>query len=246
MRNASTRGSFVVRVALLATLLPGIDSAQTVCTLSNGLATGFFGGVAVSGQFTSGVGPADVSSITVTGAPNSVYQINYTFTGPLNGPGYTQTSKMPPLCILGPPCPPPGQAGLHVGPPNGNSIASLAFEDTGELFTGSGTVSCNTPSPVKVTSSGLSYSRVSQTFNATITVTNTSNSAINYPLDEFFFGLNPPVTLANATGISSGTPYIKTPGPGSLAPGASITIPVRFKDPSNAPINPTIVVVPGS
>src|SRR5581483_9534623 len=170
----------VVRVAILVTLLHGIDSAQSICSLSNGLATGVFGGVDVSGQFTVGVSP-DVSTMVVKGDANSVYQYSYTFTGPLNGPGYTETSKIPPVCLLGPPCPPPGQAGLHVFTQSGNNSASLAFEDTGELFTGSGTVSCQPTSPVQVTSSGLSYSRVSQTFNATITITNTGNTAIDYP-----------------------------------------------------------------
>ena len=129
--------------------------------------------------------------MSVTGAPNSVYQLSYTFSGPLNGPGNVQTSQIPPPSILGPPCPPPASASLHVFWQSGNSIASLSFNDSGELFTESGTVSCKATSPVHITSTGLSYSRVTQTFNAPITVTNTGNTAIDYPgLDIDFFGLD--------------------------------------------------------
>ncbi len=126
-------------------LLQGISFAQSYqsCTISNGLATGVFGGVLVSGTFTSGASP-ETSSIAVDGDPNSVYTFNYTFTGALNGSTYTQTSKMPaPPCILGPPCPGPGTATLHVSIAN-PTMVSLGFNDSGELFTGSGALSCVT------------------------------------------------------------------------------------------------------
>ena len=83
----------ITQVLISAMLLQGISLAQTYqsCTISNGLAQGFFGGVLISGTFTSGANP-EQSSIAVDGDPNSVYHYNYTFTGPLNGAGYTQTS----------------------------------------------------------------------------------------------------------------------------------------------------------
>jgi hypothetical protein len=160
-KNSTTRleagAPSVTRVLVLATLLTlvalpqGIAFGQTYeqCTISNGLATGFFGGVDISGSYTSGATP-DTSSITVRGDPNSNYcspgTCSYTFTGPLNGAGYTQTSQMPPpVCdIEG--CTPgttigPGTATLHVYQANATQ-ASLGFEDTDELFSGYGTLSC--------------------------------------------------------------------------------------------------------
>jgi len=253
----------VLRVVILAMVLRGSDFAQTgppsysKCTLTNGLATGVFGGVDVSGSFTIGATP-DVSTILVSGDPNSVYRLSYTFTGPLNGPGYTQISQITIPCITAG-CPPggilpPGMAGLHVVPQN--TSASLNFEDSGEDFIGLGTLSCTTvtgtppplpPSEVKIIASGLAYSRVTQTFNGTITLTNMmSGSAISGPLQILFSGLTAPVTLVNATGYFSGAPYLTVPGVTSLAPGVSVTVPVQFKDPSNAIINATPAVYSGS
>lgn len=136
----SAHAPIVIRVLILA-LLQGamlLHAGPVQVTLIAGDATGFFGGVEIAGWFDS---IHDTSSITVSGAPNSVYQYTYTFTGPLNFAGYTQTSQIPPTpcIILG--CIPslPGHAGLRVSPVNGVT-ASLGFEDTGELFTGSGTL----------------------------------------------------------------------------------------------------------
>ena len=135
----------VTGALILVALLQVIAFGQTYqqCTISNGTATGFFGGYNISGTFTQGANP-NTSNITVAGA------YTYTFTGPLDGPGYTQTSKIPPppCDILG--CTPgetvaPGVATLSVGEPT-DVLASLGFEDTGEIFTGYGTLSCQTVS----------------------------------------------------------------------------------------------------
>ncbi|MBZ5610832.1 MAG: hypothetical protein LAP38_21420 [Acidobacteriia bacterium] len=143
----SAHKPIVTQALILAMLFQGISFAQTYqsCTISNGLATGVFGGVLISGTFTSGASP-ETSSIAANRDPNSVYMYSYTFTGPLNGLGYTQTSKMPaPPCILGPPCPGPGTASLHVSIANATMV-SLGFEDSAELFTGFGSLSCVTQS----------------------------------------------------------------------------------------------------
>jgi hypothetical protein len=133
---------------ILVTLLQGVASAQSyqVCTLTNGTATGFFGGVTISGSYTIGANP-ETSNITAAEAGG----YSYTFTGPLNGPGYLQVSQIPP-----PPCDLEGcTPGTTVGPgvvtfslynPD-NGQASLSFEDTGELFGGIGTLSCSAVTP---------------------------------------------------------------------------------------------------
>jgi hypothetical protein len=139
--------SAVVRVAILATFLHGVVFAQTVpatmCTFSNGLAEGFFGGVTISGFFTQGLLPADISNITVNDLQVGG---NYTFTGPLNGLGYVTVSQIIVPCVLAG-CTPgttvTGSAGLHLVPDRGNTVILLDFVDSGEDFTGSGPLSCS-------------------------------------------------------------------------------------------------------
>ncbi len=101
-------------------------------------------------------------------------------------------------------------------------------------------------SQVSTIASGLGYSRVSQTFNGTVTVKNISASAISGPLQIVFFGMPAGVTLVNATGNLSGTPFLTAPAVASLAPGQSVAVSVQFKNPSNAAINITPVIYSGS
>lgn len=102
------------------------------------------------------------------------------------------------------------------------------------------------PSQVKTTASGLAYSRVTQTFNGTITLTNIGSSAISGPLQIVFTSLTTGVTLADASGTFSGIPYLTVPGVTTLAPGQSATVSVQFKNPSNATINFTPVIYSGT
>jgi archaellum component FlaF (FlaF/FlaG flagellin family) len=106
-----------------------------------------------------------------------------------------------------------------------------------------------TPVPsnqVTATASGLAYSRVSQTFNGTVTITNTSSAAISGPLQIVFFNLPATVTLVNATNDLSGTPYVTVPATAGIAPGASVTIAVQFSNPLDAIIGFTPAVYTGS
>jgi hypothetical protein len=99
---------------------------------------------------------------------------------------------------------------------------------------------------VATTASGLAYSRVSQTFNGTVTLRNISGSVITGPLQILFAGMPANVTLVNATANLSGTPYLTVPAVASLAPGQSVTVGIQFKNPSNATINLAPVVYSGS
>ena len=96
------------------------------------------------------------------------------------------------------------------------------------------------------TASGLAYSRVSQTFNGSVILTNLSAGAISGPLQILFTGLSPGVTLVNATGNFAGTPYLTVPALASLPPGQSVTVNVQFKNPSNALITFTPAIYSGS
>jgi hypothetical protein len=103
----------------------------------------------------------------------------------------------------------------------------------------------NVPANFTTTASGLAYSRVSHTFNGTVTITNTTAIPINGPLQLFFTGMRPGVALANATGSLPGTPYLTVPLT-SIAAGQSVTVGVQFRNPSNATINFTPVAYSGS
>jgi probable HAF family extracellular repeat protein len=103
------------------------------------------------------------------------------------------------------------------------------------------------PSQVATTASGLAYSRVTQTFNGTVTITNIGSAAIAGPLQVLFSGLPTNVTLMNATGnFSSRLPYLAVPAPAGLAPGQSVSVTVQLRNPSNATINFSPVIYSGS
>jgi hypothetical protein len=59
-------------------------------------------------------------------------------------------------------------------------------------------------------------------------------------------GLTAGVTLADATGNFTGSPYLTVPAVASLAPGRSATVSVQFEDPSFSAINFTPVIYSGS
>jgi hypothetical protein len=102
------------------------------------------------------------------------------------------------------------------------------------------------PTQVATTASGLAYSRVNQTFNGTLSITNVGNSVISGALQILFTGMSSGVTLTSATGNLSGMPYLTVSGINSLAPGQSITTGVQFKNPSNAAINFTPTLYAGT
>jgi predicted extracellular nuclease len=100
-------------------------------------------------------------------------------------------------------------------------------------------------SSVSFTLSGLAFNRGTQLYNGTVTVKNTSVSSIGGPLQLFFNGLPSGVTLANATAKQGGVlPYITSTG--SLAPGASVSIPVQFQVQSGATVSYTNTLFTGS
>jgi uncharacterized repeat protein (TIGR03803 family) len=136
-------------------------------------------------------------------------------------------------------------AGNLFGVTEGNegSDPGTVFEITGSGFV---TPIVIPPSEITTTASGLAYSRVSRTFDGTMTITNISGSPISGPFSILFTGLTSGVTLANATGSHSGSPYLAVPAVASLAVGQSATVTEQFSDPSFGPINSTPVVYSGS
>jgi hypothetical protein len=102
------------------------------------------------------------------------------------------------------------------------------------------------PNQVATTASGLTYNRVSQTFKGTVTIRNIGSNAVSGPLQIVFTGLPANVTLVNASGSLSGSPYVTVPAVASLAIGQSVAVSVQFNDASNASIKFSPVIYSGS
>jgi subtilisin-like proprotein convertase family protein len=103
----------------------------------------------------------------------------------------------------------------------------------------------NVTAQVRVTSTGLLYSRVTRLFVGTVTITNISAQSISGPLQLVLTNLSSGVTLANATGTTGGSPYITVPGVVTLAPGASASVGVQFDNQSNTFVSYTPMVLSG-
>ncbi|MDQ2843537.1 MAG: hypothetical protein M3Y72_21350 [Acidobacteriota bacterium] len=102
------------------------------------------------------------------------------------------------------------------------------------------------PDRLTISASGLAYSRESQTFNGTVTIKNISSCPIEVPIKVVFTSLTAGVTVANAIGMTNGSPYITAPAVTSLGPGKQVVLTVQFKNPSNASMTFTPVVYSGS
>ncbi len=81
---------------------------------------------------------------------------------------------------------------------------------------------------VSITSTGLSYNRINKQYTGTLTITNTSGSALAAPLQLVLSNLTAGDTLANATGVAPAGSYITALATGALAPGASVQVTVRI------------------
>jgi YD repeat-containing protein len=97
-------------------------------------------------------------------------------------------------------------------------------------------------SQVKVTGSGLVFSRATSTYSGTVTILNIGSTPIAAPIQAVFTNLISGATLANQTGTVpngaySGAPYITIAGSSQLAPAASVSIPVKFTYTGKAPIS---------
>jgi hypothetical protein len=90
----------------------------------------------------------------------------------------------------------------------------------------------NVSGDVKVTEGGFRYDFTKKAFVQTMTITNTSGSALNGPLYLVLPNLSSNATLANASGSYNGDPYL-TATTSTLAPNQSITLTLEFTDPTH-------------
>jgi predicted extracellular nuclease len=104
----------------------------------------------------------------------------------------------------------------------------------------------NVTSSVSITSTGLSYNRVTKQYTGTLTIVNTSASALTAPLQLALSNLSAGDTLANATGTGAAGPYITALPAGSLAAGGSVQVTVRISAPQSASPTFTALVYSGT
>ncbi|MCU1262484.1 MAG: repeat-containing protein, partial [Bryobacterales bacterium] len=96
-------------------------------------------------------------------------------------------------------------------------------------------------SQVKVTGTGLVFSRVSNAFSGTVTIANNRLTPIAAPIQLVFTNLIKGATLTTQTGTVpagtyAGAPYMTVSGNSPLAPGSSVTVVVKFTYTGTAPI----------
>jgi hypothetical protein len=105
----------------------------------------------------------------------------------------------------------------------------------------------NVTSQVKITTSAFTLNRLTSLYTGTVTVTNTSASALNSPFTIVLTNLTMGVTAVNASGSRAGQGYFYTlPGTAALGAGQAVTVPVQFSNPANARISFVGVVYSGS
>jgi hypothetical protein len=96
----------------------------------------------------------------------------------------------------------------------------------------------------KFTQYSATLNRTTGKYVGSVTVTNSTASTLAGPLQLMLGSLPSGVTLDNASGISGGAPYVSLPA--SLSPGASISVPLTFSNPSRAVIGYTPMLFRGN
>jgi len=178
---------------------------------------------------------------TVTGAPNTIFRIEFfsnpagtsqgeTYLGFLdvvtNGSGSASFSFSPAPAVA---------TGLNITAtatdPDGNTSE---FSAPATVLSGP----INVTSDVSVKPGGFVYNRTTRQFTQTLTITNISGAAIAGPIELVLLNLKN-ATLVNQSGSTQGNPYITVLNSGSLGIGQSLTITLVFADPTLATITYT-------
>jgi hypothetical protein len=129
-----------------------------------------------------------------------------------------------------------------------DSFTYTVTDDAGESATATVIITIvpvNVSSSVMVTSTGNVYNRATRLYSSTVTLKNTSQTAITGPITVLFGNVPAGVTVANASGTHNGSPYITVPVT-SVAPGASTSFTLQLSNPSNVSVNLTTTEYSGS
>jgi hypothetical protein len=120
---------------------------------------------------------------------------------------------------------------------NGDSSEALVFSTLNAI---------DVSGMVKAQSAGLVLNRATQTFNGSITLTNTSTAAVDGPIQVLIAGLPAGVTLVNASGSRKGVPYVSAASVARLAPGASVSVPLSFANPTKVALSYSALTYAGA
>jgi len=101
-------------------------------------------------------------------------------------------------------------------------------------------------SQMAVSSAGFLFSRATRLYAGTLTARNAGSQTIAGPIQIVLTNLTPGVTVANATGMANGNPFLTIPASIGLPPGQSAIVNVQFNNPSNALIKFTALAYTGS
>jgi hypothetical protein len=147
---------------------------------------------------------------------------------------------------------------VNTANPVGQAISTSGIASLGSLGSESFTLDAvgniaftcasNVSADVSVTRSGYSYGIVTKRYAQTVTVANTSGSAITGPISLVLDDLSSNAGLYNSAGTTAcaaplGSPYVTVPGP--IAPGKSTTVVLQFTDPTKTGISYATRVLAG-
>jgi hypothetical protein len=104
-------------------------------------------------------------------------------------------------------------------------------------------ITVNATSLTQITQTGFARNRLTGVWFTTMTVTNTSKSSLDGPIQVVLTNLSNGA-LMNGNGMSGGSPYV-TISAGALAPGGSASLMLQFSNPSNGLIAYTPVTYSG-
>jgi hypothetical protein len=212
--------------------LPVLNIAfQNGCLLSPPLPATCFAPTAPAAQFTT-----SLVGVLPGNTPGPVLR-SWNWQSNFNAPASGQATCLPPLV---PTCGGSTTASFS-SPAPGNWTGGITITGVDGV-----TLSPQPSTAISITASGLAYSRVSQTFDGTLTITNISSGSLVGPFQVVFMSMPTGVTVPNSTGSFVGNPYITVPAVASLTPGQSATVSVEFKNPADATINLTPVIYSGS
>ena len=113
------------------------------------------------------------------------------------------------------------------------------------LATAAQALSLDITSQFAITRTGFLLNRVTNTFDSTVTLTNTSGAPVLSPISAVVSGFPTTVTLANKTGVTpDGKPYVSPLSPGSvLQNGGTLTFVLKFANPQRVTITSVLQIL---
>lgn len=207
-----------------------VDGSLPFDGLGNGKDWALYRGPDGNFYGTTAYGGANNSGTVFKVTPNGALTTLYSFCPPVGPPNFCPDGSVPLGGVI------PSSNGSLYGFTNtgGTTNAGTIYELT---------LACTPPTDVTASVSfgvsGYTYDTRSKLIGQTVTLKNTADSAISGPVNLVLDSLSADAKLVNETGTAVcvaplGSPYVSTPGP--LAPGASVTLPLRFRDPSRGAI----------